>query len=59
MTDRVRVVRAIDLLEHLAREAPEEIPAQLPGIVQEYHRNEQPELVKVSRWSPGFSRKAA
>jgi FlaA1/EpsC-like NDP-sugar epimerase len=43
-TDRERVVKAIDQLELLAREAPEKIPAQLQGIVQEYHRGEQPEL---------------
>ena len=43
-TERERVVKAIDQLERLAREAPENIPTQLHGIVQEYHPDEQPEL---------------
>ncbi len=43
-TNRERIVKAIDQLDRLSREAPEEIPAQLQGIVQEYHRGEQPEL---------------
>ena len=42
--DRKRVVEAIDQLELLAREAPEEIPSQLQGIVQEYRRGERIEL---------------
>ena len=43
-TEREKVVKAIDQLELLAREAPENIPTQLHGIVQEYHQDEQSEL---------------
>ena len=43
-TSRERVVKAIEQLERLAREAPAEIPTQLQAIVHEYHRGEQPEL---------------
>jgi FlaA1/EpsC-like NDP-sugar epimerase len=43
-TDRSRVVKAIDQLERLARETPEEIPTQLQAVVQEYHRGERREL---------------
>ena len=53
-TDRSRVVKAIDQLERLAREAPEEIPTQLQAVVQEYHRGEHTRTARAAhrRLSP-------
>jgi FlaA1/EpsC-like NDP-sugar epimerase len=43
-TEREKVVKAIDQLELLAREAPEKIFAQLRGIVQEYQQGSGPDV---------------